>query len=279
MNTETITITGQLAPTKGQPAQTITIPVPVLRENKRGCGYRKAGGTYIVNLEPSELAVEGMPIALHVCPTCHGGIKFCRGFTWINARALLNDPTAPERAGLIWIGESFYPTPQHFIAEALAQGVSRRLATVPTGLPIGETRIYFAHSKGMKDKSGEFIPAAVTWFVPTGLQYVVRDDDDAAFLHAKMKRGITPVRVVPEDTLLVVPPTLSPRLEWKRRNNIVVHFDAADENFRAAVAVNGSVRKDGMKSRSAATEEDAIAALCAANGIKTYEQEQMEGGK
>jgi hypothetical protein len=171
-----------------------------LREFKRGCGYRKKGGTYMVAFDPQELPAEGLPFTLDICPCCSAGIKFTRGFTWIQPRLLFNDETLPERAGLIWIGGKFYPTPKHFADEAKVLGVSRRIATVPRGLVLGETMIYLAHKKAIptedKPKSGIF-----AYFKPTKLQYIVKDTDTDADLLAKQKRGIETVSVQPADAM------------------------------------------------------------------------------
>jgi hypothetical protein len=175
-------------------------PVIAYKEFKRGCGYRKKGGTYMVDLSPQEVPTEGFPIELSVCPCCNAGIKFSRGFQWIQPRLLFGDESLPERAGLIWIGGNFYPTPRHFIDEARALGISRRIATVPRGLVLGETRIYLAHKKAIpsddKCKSGVF-----AYFVPTKLQYVVKDDDTDAKLYAVQKRGIEAITVTPADSM------------------------------------------------------------------------------
>jgi hypothetical protein len=263
MSTETIEITGTIA-NLGTPKKQVRI----LREAKRGCGYRKAGGTYMVDLDPQKLNQHGLPVELHVCPTCNGGIKFSRGFQWINARALLNHGNAPEKAGLIWVGEGFYPTPHHFMAEAQAQGVSRRLATVPRGLVIGETRIYLAHRKvdmGGKDP----VPAVFAWFVPTGLQYIVRATDGAEKVEALAKRGIEAVHVVPDSMLLDAAPSISPKLQWQQRHGITTKKDPITGFYFAEVSATG------QRSIDCLTTEEAIADLCLSHQIVSYEEELL----
>lgn len=56
-------------------------------EAKRGCGYRKVGGLYIVSGALSE-PCHRLPVPLHVCPTCHAGIKPTRGWTWVGRELL-----------------------------------------------------------------------------------------------------------------------------------------------------------------------------------------------
>src|SRR5215472_16509523 len=107
------------------------------REARRACGYRKVGGLYLC-ASGDGLPCCKMPIILHVCPTCNGGIKQSRGWQWIDPRPWLKgqcngsvalcpaaDPARlGERVGLIWIGAQFYPTPESFAAEANKMGVS-----------------------------------------------------------------------------------------------------------------------------------------------------------
>lgn len=138
-----------------------------LTEPKRGCGFRKGGGLYLVT-DPGMSAPCGkLPKILDVCPTCSGGIKFSRSWTWISPAALfergvcqlersinrdcracvLSSP--PERAGLLWIGEKFYGKPSDWIAEANTMGVSRRIPAVPNDFVAGETWVLVAHKKAV----------------------------------------------------------------------------------------------------------------------------------
>ena len=135
-------------------------------EAKRGCGYRKVGGLYLVDDGAGSSCCK-MPIALDICPCCGGGIKQTRGWTWVDA-AKLFPPTACAngvmssilcpaatpavlgRVGLIWIGESFYPRPVDFLNEAGSQGISRRLSAVPRDYKAGETWVLFAHPKAIQ---------------------------------------------------------------------------------------------------------------------------------
>ena len=52
------------------------------------------------------------------------------------------------KAGLLWIGEQFYPTPGEFTREAEELGISRRISAVPRDFKLGETWVLFAHRKG-----------------------------------------------------------------------------------------------------------------------------------
>jgi hypothetical protein len=202
-------------------------------EQRRACGFRKVGGLY--------LCADGlgapcckMPILLHVCPTCHGGIKQSRGWTWIDPRPFLKNectaqPAAPfagilnsfagaarcpltdpngmgERVGLLWIGEQFYKTPSAFQIEASQMGVSRRIAAIPQGFKLGEHWVWLAHPKVKENPPAE-VGGDVTWtpgvfriFKPTRIEKIITetmaaDQEEMAKLE---KRGITPV-IVPSD--------------------------------------------------------------------------------
>jgi len=140
-------------------------------EKVRGCGYRKVGGLYLCG-SGLPLVCDRLPYLLEVCPTCGAGIKFTRGFTWIDwdkyasnhedCEEVFSGTFYPEKLcpicrpdmhqqpyGLLWCGESFY-TPGSFIKEALEMGVSKRIAAVPKNLKLGETWILFAHKKAVQ---------------------------------------------------------------------------------------------------------------------------------
>lgn len=207
-------------------------------EAKRGCGYRKVGGTYVVSGRLSAPCCR-MPLPLTVCPCCGEGVKQSRGWTWIDAGKMFGgtpapcttgdavrwpfgvvgigqplcpaaDPASMGRVGLLWIGEQFYPTAQHFIAEGNAQGISRRVAAVPRDYKPGETWVMFAHPKGMLDAAtGEWIPAVVALCRPRGFELIVTqskmdaadiDDSDAAKERERdAKRGIQWIPVPDDD--------------------------------------------------------------------------------
>lgn len=162
-------------------------------ETKRGCGYRQVGGLYMVAGDIFS-ACDRLPFKLTICSCCGAGIKFSRGFTWIEPTKLFegdhsvnspcpiclpaktisnkicpvcfpniifgdlesnasadNDP----RAGLIWIGATFYKTPSDFIAEGIEQGISRRIAAIPRGFELGNTWVFCAHINAVEPVLGE----------------------------------------------------------------------------------------------------------------------------
>lgn len=143
-------------------------------EQKRGCGYRKVGGLYLVS-EGSGVPCDRLPYALTKCPTCSCGIKQSRGWTWVDVEKLVGgnhkisvahgEPAVTPcgcnrglcpfchgvkdmgKTGLLWIGTQFYPTPAHFIAEGLSLGFSKRISAIPRGFEVGKTWVLLAHPK------------------------------------------------------------------------------------------------------------------------------------
>lgn len=153
-------------------------------EAKRGCGYRKVGGLYLVGEGPSE-PCDRLPIILGVCPVCGQGIKFTRGVTWLRPEQFLEgdhrvgtstlnmnpeqraaggkdvpvlcpEDYCPvcrpallgEKAALMWVGEKFYSV-DSFSKEAAELGISKRISALPRGFKAGETWVLLAHKKGV----------------------------------------------------------------------------------------------------------------------------------
>lgn len=212
-------------------------------EPKRGCGYRKAGGIYLVGPRLGAPCCK-LPFPLTVCPTCGGGIHPARGWTWVDVGQLfgqepclrsnsardpqnhmvdavlyaLNPPCPLEypaklgKAGLIWIGEQYYKTPEDFLAEASRMGISRRISAVPRGFVLGETWVLLAHRKGFSyeapiegglfQETGiqltetRWKPAIFSVFKPTAVEYVVKGDENEGEMEQIARRGLTPVRVI-----------------------------------------------------------------------------------
>lgn len=153
-------------------------------EAKRGCGYRKVNGLYLCG-SGITISCDRLPFPIEYCPVCGSGIKFTRGFTWIDwdkfagahkdckdkqLMCYLCVPNVhPQPYGLLWVGEAYY-TPEHFIKEALEVGVSKRIPFIPKELKLDETVILFAHKKAIMrqltgeemDKQGYKLPAIIS---------------------------------------------------------------------------------------------------------------------
>jgi hypothetical protein len=74
-------------PFRKESMTTDTPTIEVRVEGKRGCGYRKPGGLYLVAGKPNAPCGR-LPIPLDVCPCCHNGIKPTRGWTWVQPKPL-----------------------------------------------------------------------------------------------------------------------------------------------------------------------------------------------
>jgi len=134
-------------------------------EQKRLCGWRLVDGLYLCG-EFINSPCDRMPFPLTVCPVCGQGIKVSRGFTQVNPYQLwgihrdckdhfrpcfLCDPQ-DEPSYIMSVGEKYYKTPQDFVKEAMAMGISKRIPFIPKGLELGKTVIYLAHPKACEVK-------------------------------------------------------------------------------------------------------------------------------
>jgi len=184
-------------------------------EHPRLCGYRKPGELHLVSPGIS-LRCGKLPQPL-ICPTCNAGIKARRVWTWINPRALFTGKpcythdshlrltdcshcplgNAVWRAGLLWVGCNYYRRPKDFITECINQGVSRRIGRVPKGFELGITPVVLAHRKAIVNPNHAYTPGIFRYFVPTAIEYVVRDDDLPEKLERFAQQGVTLVRVHP----------------------------------------------------------------------------------
>jgi len=179
-------------------------------EGKRGCGFRKPGGMYLVAAGLSATCHK-LPIETTTCPTCGAGIRPARGWTWVDGDVLAAQvPCETPQAcracplcngtlghcGLLWVGERHYRTPEAFTAEALRMGVSRRVAAIPRGFQVGKTWVLLGHRKALSGPDGEPRPGIFHAFRPTAIEYVVREDDSQEHLESLSKRGIKLVRVI-----------------------------------------------------------------------------------
>jgi len=167
-------------------------------EAKRGCGFRKAGGLYIVSEGLSE-PCERLPIPVLPCPFCCARIKQIRGFQWLTRDYVLKgakscdgrdghshrlcvvctpDVMSQENYGLIWVGGAFYLTMDDWSKEAGTLGISKRVNAIPKGVEIGKTWVLAAHPKGMPNP----------WYQPKPVEDngkgAVEEEDDDKFLPA-----------------------------------------------------------------------------------------------
>lgn len=191
------------------------------REGRRGCGWRKEGGMYLMKDGPSSECGR-LPIPCETCPCCERGIKQARGWTWIDGDEIMraspecslkDEPTcntcavnrlAKEgmgRVGLIWIGERYYPTVGHFEREAEKMGVSRRMSALPRDFILGETYVLLAHPKAILThppevgQDIEYEPGIFKIFKPERIEIVVNGEEPDEVIDGYIKRGLTPVKI------------------------------------------------------------------------------------
>lgn len=203
------------------------------RETKRGCGYRRLGGLYLV-CDGSGFACDRLPIRLHRCPTCSAGIKPARGFTWVDVDKLVGgphanchdstnlpllacplcyDPASIGRTGLLWVGAQFYKTTAEFLTEAATLGISKRIKALPRDFKIGQTWVLLAHPRAVRVISAErnallgLVPreerseaGIFRVFRPQRAELMITEKQakDEEFMAGISKRGITGV-VLPSD--------------------------------------------------------------------------------
>lgn len=219
-------------------------------EKRRGCGFRKVGGTYLVS-EGQGVPCDRLPIRLDVCPVCSHGFKQTRGFTWVDLFGLVggnhleesahtmnatatgplmvecgDEPWCPlchhvkaiGKAGLLWIGEKFYPKPEDFMREGQDMGFSRRVSAIPRNFKVGETWVMLAHPKTISEwrelpadpdreqatlenveKEQVWVPGIFTLWRPTRIEKLFKESDrESDDVKKAVEQGITPV-FVPDD--------------------------------------------------------------------------------
>ena len=201
--------------------------IKIQYEEKRGCGYRdKFKALYLVSGQLS-LPCGRLPIPLVICPLCGAGFKPSRGFTWIDAHSLAKATIAEkeckaphcescpvsamlrgeiEKAGLIWIGEKFYKTPQDFIQETKIMGVCRRLPFVPKDFKVGKTWILLAHRRAIlkKAKFGSplgYCAGIFQIFKPEKIEITCSGKESDQEIESYLKRGLTPVLIRKKEDL------------------------------------------------------------------------------
>ena len=188
-------------------------------EQKRGCGWRRVGGIYLM-ADVIGTPCDRLPFALTVCPTCSCGIKQARGWTWVDVQALTQGPhddceeSQPcvfceaeiVKAGLLWVGGRFYKTTGIFMQEAHLMGVSRRLSTIPRGLKIGETWVLLAHPEALPPlesdgPNGKRRPGVFCVVRPNRLEIIVTESQskDEAYMASLAERKLVPVIVADDD--------------------------------------------------------------------------------
>ena len=148
-------------------------------EAKRGCGYRKINGLYIIGDSWGTPCVK-LPYDLECCPVCSAGLKQSKGWTWVSPNKMFDVKDCPNlrprpdsvikaercelggicpftlegKHGMMWVGKRFY-SPQKFDEESTTMGISKRISGVPRGFKLGETWVLLGHPDAGTTKARE----------------------------------------------------------------------------------------------------------------------------
>lgn len=208
------------------------VEIREIRARKRGCGWRKPGGMYLVG-GTDPFPCRKLPIALDVCPVCGAGIKPARGWTWIDLAELVKDKpcyaradvcvSCPlggnsaeeirerigERVGLIWIGERYYPSVNDFMNEWREIGwFSRRIQRIPHGFKVGESWIAFAHRRTFEKLKRDV-------GLEKGAFVEVKDSENGIWMDAQIER-------IKDEWVIVRDVAQGDRVERVHKSKVVV---------------------------------------------------------
>lgn len=206
-------------------------------EAARGCGFRKAGGLYVVGGGIGE-PCDRLPIPLAPCSCCGQPIvKRSRGLQWVRATALTARPCTgadsthrhescplcntavmlgaepPNEFAMLFIGKEHYATPGDWTAEANVMGISRRLSAIPKRMVIGKTWVLVAHPEACSEtvkvkKDGDLAeveevrktPGIFHAFCPTAYELIVTPSmKKQAWVKKMVKQHGVKLVEVPED--------------------------------------------------------------------------------
>jgi hypothetical protein len=191
-----------------------------IQKFKRGCGFRYPG-LYLFGMGVA-VSCDRLPLKIPICPCCGETIRQLRSVRIINPNKMygkhlvyevtdemLENPLTvhktcdcdigcpvchpPEKAGLMWIGERYYPTPKSFIQEARIAGVSKRVPVVPKEIKIGDW-VFLAHPNGNEldlDHPERIIYAFQVQQIQRVLTPVQAEDEK--FVEKIKQRGYVPV--------------------------------------------------------------------------------------
>lgn len=215
-------------------------------EPRRGCGYRKAGGLYLVTKAGIGEPCERLPIPLADCPCCkRPPIELTRGIQLVGAQYIFGmalpcvkgdqAPADPGHHGrcplcnenlllaegdpkdqffVLTIGKQHYATPAEWTAEANRLGVSRRIAAIPKGLVLGKSWVLVAHPEACERKlteqrEGELHPVERVEKVP-GIFHAFRPQAIELVVTPSMEKQKWVKRLVKQGVVLVRVPEDDP---------------------------------------------------------------------
>jgi len=192
-------------------------------EQKRGCGYRKVGGLYLVGGNVGD-PCDRLPMAIIPCPTCGEEPRFNRAMSKINPLRIFGlheeqeactdmvpgnyDPicSPSDVAYLMWVGKEYTPTT--FMVEARQMGVSKRVHQIPKDFQLGIDWVWLAklqlipsEGKTLALDSNErgYGAGIFSIFKPSAIEKIITESQaTAGEVETLKEQGIVAV-VVPDD--------------------------------------------------------------------------------
>ena len=229
--------------------------VSVMVRAERGCGFRNTRGYYLCG-GGMEVHCHRLPLPIPVCEACKRPLIVpIRGIQRIEPNKvwtlcpewqdlsypchLVKCPSCfpPEKAYVVWVGESFYETPNSFVDESRRMGISRKIPFVPDDLKVGDW-VFLGYRKliptGNYNKDHEEIldPGIFHAFRVSTIEKLLTDaqQQDQYYVKTLLDRGITPVvEVDSEDEVEVTKARLYTNLSKFMKDEPVEQQEAAEE--------------------------------------------------
>jgi len=222
---------------------------------ERGCGFRNTRGYYLCG-GGMEVHCHRLPLPIPVCEACKRPLIVpIRGIQRIEPNKvwtlcpewqdlsypchLVKCPSCfpPEKAYVVWVGESFYETPNSFVDESRRMGISRKIPFVPDDLKVGDW-VFLGYRKliptGNYNKDHEEIldPGIFHAFRVSTIEKLLTDaqQKDQYYVKTLLDRGITPVvEVDSEDEVEVTKARLYTNLSKFMKDEPGEQQEAAEE--------------------------------------------------
>lgn len=161
---------------------------------KRGCGFRKVGGFYLVGAGLTHLC-ERLPLKIPSCPCCGERPRPNRGIQKFdygkyfgtdeysncppNCWVCYPDTIIDMEQYLMWVGKRYY-NPDSFINEAEMHGVSKRISRkMIDHISIGTSVIFLAYQSMISDNHDKRIKhdAIFYAFIPTAIEHLMTESE------------------------------------------------------------------------------------------------------
>ncbi len=244
----------------------------IYQETKRGCGWRKIGGFYLIG-SGMPVSCDALPIDLDPCGECGYEVPFSRNMQMVHSAYLTPkilfkhaSPNIARRDGkevlknckdnlpcpictltfgkkfaLMEVSSSAY-TPESFIKEANKYGISKRINPhiLPNDFKLGETWVFLAHRDAIQVKEPKFLEGAETKhkrgifyaFRPVRIEAMVKDNENPERIKELEDEGYNIVKLPHDDPKH----QQKPKKTKKEKKPAVEEEDYSDEELRNADA-------------------------------------------